>query len=245
MFGDFSKQADAYQRSRPDYPAEMVDQLLSDARVTAGDVVADIGAGTGIFTRLLVERGLQVTAVEPNKGMQQHADTLSKDARWVTGSFEDTTLADASQRWVVAAQAFHWADSQRSLPEIRRILAAEGAFTVVWNNRSTVDSSVLKWVRDAISRSVPEFDHNYRNQDWTATLLSTGDFYSVVHRSMRHNYAMSAAQFVDLWRSQNRLNTLAGNQRMNALLTEITQYLQRLDISEIIVPYVCEAWTIR
>jgi hypothetical protein len=65
ILGDFSQQADAYRRSRPTYPKALVNLLIEDAKVAAGDAVADFGAGNGIFTSLLVERGFRVTAIEP------------------------------------------------------------------------------------------------------------------------------------------------------------------------------------
>ena len=73
--------------------------------------IGDVGAGTGILTRMLVERGFEITAVEPNDSMRLQANL--PEVRWVTGTFEESGLETASQDWVVAAQAFHWADPPR------------------------------------------------------------------------------------------------------------------------------------
>jgi ubiquinone/menaquinone biosynthesis C-methylase UbiE len=81
---------------------------VADAGGGPGDSVADFAAGTGIFTRLLVKRGLVVTAVEPNEQMRNQA--RAPGARWVEGRFEVSHLPTGSQTWAVAAQAFHWAD---------------------------------------------------------------------------------------------------------------------------------------
>lgn len=244
MLGDFSSQAEAYKKSRPDYPADIVDQMIADAGTNAGESVADIGAGTGIFSRLLVDRGLRVTAIEPSVKMQQCAESWP-DVHWVEGTFEETKLPTASQRWAVGAQAFHWADPARSLPEIRRILDANGAFSVVWNNRASDGSEELSWVRKAITKHVPEFDHEYRQKDWATTLCSTGDFDAVVHRSIRHVVPMTKRRFVDLWRSLNQLNSVAGPERMNSFIAELNGYLTDVHADQIDVPYVCEAWTAR
>ena len=131
--GDFSSQAAAYQNSRPGYPPELLQQLIADANAQPGDPVADFGAGTGIMTQLLVDRGFLVTAVEPNAPMRLRANVTS--ARWIDGTFEQCPLPDMSQRWIVAAQAFHWADPARSLPELRRILQPRCCLTVLWNRR--------------------------------------------------------------------------------------------------------------
>jgi hypothetical protein len=99
--GDFSKQAASYRHSRPTYPEAMIDLLIEDAGVVMGDAVVEFGAGTGIFTRLLVERGFRVTAIEPNQEMRIHSDVPG--ARWIDATFEVSGLDDVSQRWAVAA----------------------------------------------------------------------------------------------------------------------------------------------
>ena len=160
--GDFTAQAEAYARARPGYPAEIVDRVVAAAGVRPGDAVADLGAGTGLFTALLAARGLRVTAVEPNAAMRARAPVIA-GVDWVDGSFEAAGLPAASQRWVVAAQAFHWADPQRALPELHRVLGARGAFTVLWNDRdveprrccSTRGCSSSGWCRDSTRATGP------------------------------------------------------------------------------------------
>lgn len=241
--GDFSKQADSYRRSRPAYPDALVDLLVQDASVVAGDAVADFGAGTGIFTRLLVEHGFRVTAVEPNAEMRSRSDV--PEALWLDGTFESSGLADFSQRWAVAAQAFHWADPQRSLPEIRRVLQPGCLFTILWNNRANRESEILSWTEAAIHRHVPDYDEAYRDREWQTILEATGDFTFVSHRVVAHEIRMSKERYLDLWKSHNRLNTLAGPERFAAFLHDIRDFLERRQIEEVDVPYRCEAWSAR
>jgi SAM-dependent methyltransferase len=241
--GDFSKQAESYRRSRPTYPETLVDLLIEDANVAAGDAVADFGAGTGIFTRLLVERGFAVTAIEPNAEMRRQNDVPL--ARWLVGTFEASGLNDASQRWAVSAQAFHWADPQRSLPEIRRVLQPGCLFTVLWNQRVNRDSEILSWTVDAIHRHVPNYNEGHRDRPWQAVLESTGDFTFVTHRVIAHQVRMSQERYLDLWRSHNQLNTLAGLARFESLLQDIREYLERRGVTELDVPYRCESWSAR
>ena len=105
LLGDFAAQARAYG-ARPGYPAAMLDLLIGHVGVRAGDAVAEVGAGTGIFTRHLAERGLAVTAIEPSRAMRASVPDL-EGVTWSPGSGERTGLDSASQRWLVAAQSFH------------------------------------------------------------------------------------------------------------------------------------------
>jgi SAM-dependent methyltransferase len=168
----------------------MVDRLVAAAGVSAGDAVADIGAGTGLFTALLVERGLRVAAIEPNVAMRSQAPPIA-GVVWLDGSFEATGLAGASQRWAVAAQAFHWADPPRALPELHRVIAPGGCFSVLWNDRDVERSDLLARTREIIETLVPGFDEGYRARDWSAVLVEGGWFESPERLEVRHEVPMS------------------------------------------------------
>lgn len=241
--GDFSKQADAYTRARPSYPDALLDSLISDLLLQRGDRVADLGAGTGIFTRLLVARGFEVTAVDPNDEMMRRA--LVPKARWVKGTFEDNSLPNRSQSWAVAAQAFHWAEPAIALPQVRRILRPNGVFTVLWNDRANQDCEVLQWTAAAIARHVAEFDEAYRDRKWNDVLESTGDFTFLSQHTVRHSVTMSRERYLDLWRSHNRLNNVAGTDRFARFFGELTEYLEHHQIEHIDLPYNCVSWSAR
>lgn len=241
--GDFTAQADAYQRSRPGYPEQLLGTLVAEASVETGDSVVDLGAGTGIFTKMLVGQGFAVTAVDPNEAMMHQADL--QGVRWVNGTFEETLLPSQSQNWAVAAQAFHWADPQLALPEIRRILKPDSVFTVIWNNRAKESSEIVKCTEELIHRHVPEFDEAYRNKNWASVLESTGDFTFLSHRMASHTVAMSRDRYLELWRSHNRLNHIAGPNRFASILNELQDYLNQRQVIQIDVPYHCEAWSAR
>jgi SAM-dependent methyltransferase len=240
--GDFGPHADAY-RARPTYPAELVDGLCSDAGARAGDAVADVGAGTGIFTALLVERGFSVTAVEPNPAMRARAPEMN--VRWLAGSFDATGLEDGSQRWVTAAQAFHWARPATALPELRRVLGPGGALTVLWNDRESDRDPLVAWTAALIKTLVPDFDEAYRNKPWAEILATGGSFGDVVAREHRHTVTMSRARYVDLWRSHNRLAVEAGPKRLARFFAALDDHLDRESVAEVHVPYMSRAWTAR
>ena len=107
----FSDRAENYAKYRPGYPDEML-QYFRDL-VTPPATVADIGSGTGILTRQLLNSGYELYAVEPNEAMRREAErTLSGHPgfRSMDGTAEATTLADRSVDLITCAQAFHWFD---------------------------------------------------------------------------------------------------------------------------------------
>ncbi len=140
----FSNRVADYVRYRPGYPPALLDWLHHDMGVPTETLVADIGAGTGISTRLFLAAGHPVIAVEPNAAMRNAADAWLSPyhlrLKLVDGTAEATTLADDSVGLVSAAQAFHWFDMEAVRAEWRRILHPGGQALVFWNSR-LLDSS--------------------------------------------------------------------------------------------------------
>lgn len=127
----FGAAADAYERGRPGYPEAAVDWLLpADARL-----VADVGAGTGKFTRSLVGRAAEVVAVEPDPAMRDRLTAVLPDVRALAGTGESIPLAGGSADAVTFAQAWHWVDSLRGSQEVARVLRPGGVLGLVWNVR--------------------------------------------------------------------------------------------------------------
>lgn len=242
QLGDFTQQAEAYC-ARPGYPVELLARLAVTAAVAPGESVADIGAGTGLFSQLLTQLGLEVTAVEPNDAMRARAPGSSGILRWQEGTFEESGLETQSQDWVTAAQAFHWADPRRALPEIRRILRPKRCFTALWNDRLNDDSALLTATLELLKRFVPEYDVDYRRRDWSSILLSTGDFERPCIDEQRHTVSMTRQRYLDLWRSNNRIAHFAGD-RLPGFLQALRQLLGESRQQTIEVPYLCQAWTV-
>jgi ubiquinone/menaquinone biosynthesis C-methylase UbiE len=135
----FSAVADVYARTRPGYPDAAVQWMLGEQPLR----VLELGAGTGKLTRSLVAHGHSVVATDPSMEMLAELDRLGLPVRSVLTGAEQLPFAAQSFDAVVMAQAFHWVDPVRALPEVARVLRPQGRLALVWNVR---DDSV-PWVR--------------------------------------------------------------------------------------------------
>jgi SAM-dependent methyltransferase len=143
----FSSRVDNYVKYRPVYPAGIIDALAEACGLTPSAVIADVGAGTGILSEMLLRNGNAVIAVEPNREMRESAARLQSrypSMRVVDGAAEATTLADRSVDFVVVGQAFHWFDPQRTRREFARVLRPGGWVVLVWNQRDTQQTAFLR-----------------------------------------------------------------------------------------------------
>jgi SAM-dependent methyltransferase len=163
----FADRVDNYIKYRPNYPQEMFDHLLSQHIITKNSVVADIGSGTGISAEPFLKLGLEVFAVEPNKEMREAAKKLLHDHKnfhSVDASAEKTTLKDHSVDVIIAGQAFHWFDKERTKQEFKRILKPGGYVVLIWNDRRTNSTEFLRSYEDFLQLCGTDYKEvNHRN----------------------------------------------------------------------------------
>lgn len=136
----FSKTVDYYNKSRPTYPIELLDFLEKNYGVNTSHMIADIGSGTGIFTKLLLGKGYHVTSVEPNNDMRRVAEKSLTNYQFyksIAASAESTELKDNSIDVITVATAFHWFNPQLTKCEFKRILKSDGICLLVWNIRDS------------------------------------------------------------------------------------------------------------
>ena len=134
----FSNRVANYVKYRPGYPRAIIGYLEQTCGFTHESVVADIGCGTGLSSQLFLENCKRVIGVEPNAAMRAAAIEFLADFpdfSIIDGTSEATTLPDHSVDIVVAAQAFHWFDPERTRAEFRRILKPGGHVVLIWNER--------------------------------------------------------------------------------------------------------------
>jgi ubiquinone/menaquinone biosynthesis C-methylase UbiE len=182
----FSDRVDDYVRHRPSYPPQAVEAVIDFCQLEPGDRVADIGSGTGIFAALLLERRLQVAAVEPNEPMRAAAERMLGDPPGfssVAGRAEATTLPDAGVKAVTAAQAFHWFDRPAARLEFQRILQPDGCVALLWNDRRTDATAFLRDYEQLLhthGTDYSQIDHKNISDAQFRDFFSPGRF--VVHR---------------------------------------------------------------
>src|SRR6201999_68315 len=136
----FGSIAEDYDGLRPQAPQQAVDWLLPPGC----ELAVDVGAGTGLFTRTLVDRAAQVIAVEPDARMRKVLKARSPGVRVVEGRGESIPLPDASADAVFVSSAWHWMDAERAVPEIGRVLRDGGRFGLIWTSRDRE----VDWVRN-------------------------------------------------------------------------------------------------
>jgi SAM-dependent methyltransferase len=157
----YRQESTTYASARPSYHPALIDRSVD---AYGSGTIIDLGAGTGIFTRQLVERGLQPIAIEPVAEMRAELQASLPTATALDGTAEHTGLADSSVDTVFVAQAFHWFDHTQALVEVRRILRPGGHLVCVWNVRDETEP----WVRgftDIVDRYAGDTPR-HRTMEW-------------------------------------------------------------------------------
>lgn len=197
--GRFSDRAGDYASYRPGYPETAIQQILGPS--PASLTVADIGAGTGISSRLLADRGARVIAIEPNHAMRQAA-VLHPRINYRDRQAEATGLADKSVDRVVCAQAFHWFQPEISLQEFHRILKPGGQLFLLWNDRNLSDGFTHAY--DQLIRHIT--GNNYPNHEHRRSLNTVADspfFSSLEHYSYAYSQPLTFAALLGRCRSSS------------------------------------------
>jgi ubiquinone/menaquinone biosynthesis C-methylase UbiE len=157
----FSNRVDNYVKYRPSYPAELIDLMIRDMRLTPSSIIAEIGSGTGKMTELLIARGLRISAIEPNTEMRHAAEALLRgfpNFTSVAAPAEATTLAPQSVDAIIVAQAFHWFDHAKCRVEFDRILKPGGGpIALIWNVRNITASEFQYEYEQLLKKHSPEY----------------------------------------------------------------------------------------
>lgn len=206
----FSDRVEDYVKYRPSYPKAAIDKILEN--FTLPITAADIGAGTGISSRLLAARGIKVIAIEPNPEMRNAGiKDGTSSVEWQDGTAENTNLPAQSIDLVTCFQAFHWFTPEPSLSEFHRILKPQGKLAIVYNNRDKNDEFTAEYsqiVRKASNNSPAEAkmksveplqETNYFQnfQEYNFVYQQELDFTGLIGRAMSVSYLPKTGEAFD------------------------------------------------
>lgn len=247
QYGDFTALAKNYALYRPSYSPFVLEAFLSlGSRKNQENLVcADVGAGTGIWSRQLAAKGVQVIAIEPNDAMRNAGEMQTQGIEWRKGSAEKTTLPEASCDLVCMASSFHWAHFHIAVQEFHRILKAGGLFMALWNTRRYEANPLLIEIEEYLHKLVPnkkrvssgrsEFcDH------LTDHLRKCPQFSDVLYLEGQHIEKQNRERYIGLWESVNDVRVQAGEERFAQFIKYIKERIK--DISIIEAEYLTRAW---
>jgi SAM-dependent methyltransferase len=250
--GDFTGLAGDYARFRPGYAPQVATAILNYAGRDAASIdAADIGAGTGIWTRMLVDRGLNsVVAVEPNDDMRGQGIETSRGTGivWRKGSAEATGLPAGSADLVSMASSLHWADFDRACGEFHRILRPGGVFVALWNPRFIEANPLLVEIEAQIARLKPDIrrvssGRSGITERLTGMLSAKPQFADVLYLEGRHSLHQTPEQYIGAWRSVNDLQVQLGPELFRQFLDFTEKRIAGLSAIE--TTYVTRAWAAR
>lgn len=197
----FTNKSEDYSRFRPAYPVEAVNWIKSN---TIGETVLDIGAGTGIFTKLLLKCFTDVSAVEPNAEMRAKFKFSLPEIPCYSTKGEHTGLPDNSVDLITVAQAFHWLDEEQFKLEAMRILKPSGKVAIVWN--TTLKSDFTDARNAVCQKYCPRFSNGYagkRTPQEGDEFLRYRYFKTVEFAAFDNNFAMDLPTFEGNIRSRS------------------------------------------
>lgn len=250
--GDFSGLAQDYSLYRPDYCRSVLKALLGLLNLPVSQIdFADVGAGTGIWTRMVLNEGVRsVTAIEPNDDMRNNgiADSQGTSIRWLIGSAEKTGLPDASVNWISMASSFHWTDFPVATKEFHRILKSSGRFTALWNPRFIEANPLLVEIETHLKSLNPQLKRvssgrSGITETLTEKLLESPYFEDVVYMEGRHIIKMDQERYLGAWRSVNDLRVQLGAKIFDSFLGFVEKRL--CDVKVIEATYLTRAWSAR
>ena len=246
--GDFTMLASNYALYRPGYSPFVLDALIAlTGKKVSEIVVADIGAGTGLWTAMLAGRGVRVCAVEPNKAMREAGmhKTASLGISWLEGSGEKTGLPDNSFDLVSMASSFHWTKFEESTAEFHRILKPGGYFIGLWNTRRYEINPLLVEIENMVKEMIPKLKRVSSGRSEFCNglfdrLLASPCFDDVLYMEGQHMERQSHEHYVGLWESVNDIRAQAGEQAFAAFISRVREKISTVPYID--ACYLTRAW---
>lgn len=251
--GDFTGLAEDYTHYRPDYAPAVLRALLGIVGKPVAEIDAvDVGAGTGIWTRMVAGSGVKsVTAIEPNDDMRRQGAIYpgNRSIVWKKGSGEASGLDAGSVDLLSMASSFHWVDFDKGMAEFSRVLRPNGCFVALWNPRFIETNPLLVEIEahlatlkggeiKRVSSGRSEF-----TETLTERLENCGRFSEVVYLETKHTIPFTPERYMGAWRSVNDLRVQLGAEKFSQFLTWVEQRIAGISIIE--ATYLTRAWVAR
>ena len=163
----FSNRVANYVKYRPGYPPGVLELFKKEMGLVESSILADIGSGTGLSTKPFLENGNTVYGVEPNAAMRAAAEEFLKQfPNFIShdGTAETTNLDADSVDFVIAAQAFHWFDAEKTAEEFQRILRPGGYIALIWNERQLDTTEFLREYEKLLLKHANDYE-NVRHEN--------------------------------------------------------------------------------
>jgi ubiquinone/menaquinone biosynthesis C-methylase UbiE len=250
--GDFTGLAGDYSRFRAGYAPQVATAIFGYLGGDSASVdAADIGAGTGIWTRILAQHGVRsIFAVEPNDDMREQGIETSRGTGivWRKGSAEATGLPDGCADLVTMASSLHWADFDQACDEFYRILRPGGTFVALWNPRLIEANPLLVEIEAEIARLKPDVQRVSSGRSGiterlTEMLGAKPHFTDVLYLEGRHVVQQTPERYMGAWRSVNDLQVQLGPELFAKFLDATQKRIAGLEAIE--TTYVTRAWAAR
>jgi ubiquinone/menaquinone biosynthesis C-methylase UbiE len=249
ILGDFTGLAENYSKFRPAYSPFILDALLGITNKSVDEIdYVDVGAGTGIWTRMVAMRGLNsTTAVEPNDDMRSFGikDSEETNINWVKGDGEMTNLPSNSADILTMASSFHWVDFDKGIAEFSRVLRDQGIFCALWNPRLLEANPLLIEIEKTLYDMAPHIKRvSSGRATFTDTLLNNlnncEQFSDVLYLEGRHVVQQTPEEYIGVWWSVNDIRVQAGEQ----CFADFMKYIEGkvIDLPFIETTYQTRAW---
>ena len=250
--GDFTELAEDYANNRAAYSPLVRDALMALPQRKFSDLeVADIGAGTGIWTRMMADAKLaSIVGVEPNIAMRALGESNIEfpAIQWKAGRGETSGLNDDSLDLVTMASSFHWTETKLALQEFARILRPGGWFAALWNTRYLQANPMLVEIEAEIQKIVPELERiSSGRSQFTENLpqifYNNPQFEGTLYIEGFHVEKLSRERYIGLWHSVNDIQVQAGPDRFAQFIQFVEKRLAQEPVVE--ATYQTRAWAAR
>lgn len=252
IHGDFTHLAEKYSAYRPGYSPTVLKAILGITNKAVTNInFVDVGAGTGIWTRMVAQYGCKtVTAIEPNSAMRSMGMSHLQNAtiQWQEGSGEHIPLADESMDLASMASSFHWVNFEKGTSEFSRILRKGGHFVALWNPRYIEDNATLVDIEKKVYELAPNISRVSSGKstfvdNLSKRLMHTLYFDDLTYLEGRHTVHLSQEQYVGVWESVNDIRVQMGEFKFQQFMDYVREKIAPLNTVD--CTYLTRAWIVR